>query len=113
MCGGFFAWDDIGYALLLDVISNIKKAGPNSIHLKSDGLVVDVVHPSLYAYEQVVVMCRYEGFTRLPTVSRRSRWIGMRIRYLHPIKYSEMYVAICEAFLGCYPTLHRFRANDL
>ena len=54
---GVYSRDDIPPALLerlLDGIDKVRKEEIFDVHPGSDGLVIDVVHPSMYAYEQGV-----------------------------------------------------------
>ena len=72
---GVFAIDDVPTGILsrlLNGIERIRKRGPHDVHPGSNGLVIDIVHPSMYAYEQgvtpvlggasVVKMPRWETF---------------------------------------------------
>ncbi len=54
---GVFARDDMPTSLsqrILNGIEEIRKHEPRDEHPGSDGIVIDIVHPSMYAYEQGV-----------------------------------------------------------
>eukprot|EP00171_Calliarthron_tuberculosum_P006069 IDg6069t1 len=119
---GVFSCDDIAQPLInrLKVgADKTRKTSPHDVHPGSDGLVIDLIHPSMYAYEQGVTpvlgganvynMPEWQSFmTTKEGKPKRllEKWTSRCAakKGLHGY-LQKMYAAIGDAFLQALPLL--------